>query len=128
MPLPFLIATGIERLLNINWQAPARLAEAGVAALICGFLGAWGKHLFTLVMKKLLSKKSKSIQHMKALFKNWKTTSAGIVTIAGGITLFLHDSTKFVEGLTAVLAGLGLLFAHDGDNTQAGSGSQSSSK
>ncbi|MES1181487.1 MAG: hypothetical protein ABUL44_01705 [Flavobacterium sp.] len=54
---------------------------------------------------------------MKKLFNNWKTTSAGIVTIAGGVTLYLHDNTKFVEALTAVLAGIGLLFAHDGGNT-----------
>ena len=54
---------------------------------------------------------------MKNLFDNWKTTSAGIVTIAGGVTLYLNDETKFVEALTAVLAGIGLLFAHDGGNT-----------
>lgn len=51
---------------------------------------------------------------MKSIFNNWKTTSAGIVTIAGGVTLYLHDNSKFVEALTTVLAGIGLLFAHDG--------------
>jgi hypothetical protein len=54
---------------------------------------------------------------MNSIFKNWKTTSAGLVTIAGGITLYMHDKTQFVEALTAVLAGIGLLFAHDGTNT-----------
>jgi hypothetical protein len=54
---------------------------------------------------------------MKNIFNNWKTSSAGIVTIAGGVTLYLNDKTKFVEALTAVLAGLGLLFAHDGTTT-----------
>ncbi|HVX48811.1 MAG TPA: hypothetical protein VHB48_01590 [Chitinophagaceae bacterium] len=56
---------------------------------------------------------------MSILFKNWKTTSAGIVTIASGVTIYLHDNTKLVEGLTAVLAGIGLMFAHDAGNTQA---------
>ena len=56
---------------------------------------------------------------MKNLFKNWKTTSTGIVTIAGGIVLYLHDDTKVMEALTAVLAGIGLLFAHDGANSNS---------
>ncbi len=54
---------------------------------------------------------------MRNLLNNWKTTSTGIVTIVGGVTLYLHDETKFVEALTAVLAGIGLLFAHDSGNT-----------
>jgi len=56
---------------------------------------------------------------MNNLFKNWKTTSAGLVTIAGGVSVYIHDNTKFVEALTAVLAGIGLLFAHDGTNIQS---------
>ncbi|HVX48812.1 MAG TPA: hypothetical protein VHB48_01595 [Chitinophagaceae bacterium] len=58
---PTFIAVYINRLFSINWQGPAKLAEAGIAALLCGFLGAWGKHLFTLVMKKFIHKKSKKI-------------------------------------------------------------------
>lgn len=56
---------------------------------------------------------------MKNILKNWKTTSVGLVTIAGGVSLYMHDNTKFVEALTAVLAGIGLLFAHDGSNIQS---------
>jgi len=56
---------------------------------------------------------------MNSLFKNWKTTSAGIVTIASGIVLYMHNNTKLVEALTSVMAGIGLLFAHDGTNTGA---------
>lgn len=51
---------------------------------------------------------------MKNIFKNWKTTSSGIITAAGGVLLLLHDKTKTMEALTAVLAGIGLIFAHDG--------------
>lgn len=54
---------------------------------------------------------------MKNIFKNWKTTSAGILSIVGGITLYLHDNTRFTEGLTAVLAGIGLIFAGDASNS-----------
>lgn len=56
---PTFIAVYIDKLLDINWQAPARIIEAGMAALICGFLGAWGKHLFTLAMRKIKIKKHK---------------------------------------------------------------------
>ncbi len=48
---------------------------------------------------------------------NWKTTSGGILMIAGGVYLYIHDNTKFMEGLTAVLGGIGLLFAKDGNVT-----------
>lgn len=46
---------------------------------------------------------------MKNFLTNWKTTS--------GVYLYLHDNTKFMEALTAVLTGLGLLFAKDGNVT-----------
>jgi len=55
---------------------------------------------------------------MKNIFKNWKTTSTGIITAAGGVLLFVHDHTKIMEALTAVLAGVGLIFAHDGAGNQ----------
>lgn len=58
---------------------------------------------------------------MKKVFSNWKTTSAGIITIAGGVTLYLHDKTQFLPALTAALAGVGLLFAHDASNAKASS-------
>ena len=52
---------------------------------------------------------------MKGIFKNWKTTAAAISTIAGyflakkGIVL----PPEFAEGVLAVGAGVGLLFARD---------------
>lgn len=57
---------------------------------------------------------------MKSIFKNWKTTSSGIITAAGGILLFMQDKSKIMEAITAVLAGIGLIFAHDSaaNNTQ----------
>ncbi|MFK7048714.1 hypothetical protein FLACOL_01056 [Flavobacterium columnare] len=50
---------------------------------------------------------------MGLIFKNWKTTSAGVVSIASGVLLFVNDKTKIIESLTAVLAGIGLIFSQD---------------
>ena len=52
---------------------------------------------------------------MKNLFKNWKTNSAGILSITGGVVLYLDDNTKVVESLSLVLTGLGFIFAKDFD-------------
>ena len=49
----------IGKLLNINWGFTTRLIEAGAAALICGFLGALGKHLLTLVLRKIHNRRQK---------------------------------------------------------------------
>ncbi|MGR3790659.1 hypothetical protein ACUXZJ_07085 [Flavobacterium sp. TN-1] len=51
---------------------------------------------------------------MKLFFKNWKTTSAGVVSIVSGVLLFINDKTKAIEALTAILAGIGLVFSQDG--------------
>lgn len=64
--------------------------------------------------------------------KSWKTTSAGILAIVGGIVRFYFavKAGQFTEeaittSLTAVLSGIGLLFARDNNVTseQAGAGS-----
>lgn len=39
--------------IGINSEIFGRIVEAGAAALACGFLGALGKHLFTLLMRKI---------------------------------------------------------------------------
>ena len=54
---------------------------------------------------------------MKKLLKNWKTTSAGVLSIAGGIFLYVNDKSKFMESLTAIMAGIGFLFSKDHDQT-----------
>ena len=54
---------------------------------------------------------------MKNALKNWKTTSAGVVMIVTGVLLYLNDRTKTVEALTSVLAGFGLIWAKDNDQT-----------
>jgi hypothetical protein len=55
---------------------------------------------------------------MKNLLKNWKTTLAGIVTIAGVITAtWLPQYAEHVAQVTGVLVGLGLLAAKDGNKT-----------
>lgn len=53
---------------------------------------------------------------MKNIFKNWKTTSAGILAIIGGVVMYMHDKTKIVEASAAILGGIGLIFAADGSN------------
>ena len=54
---------------------------------------------------------------MKNILNNWKTSSAGIISIATGIIIIVNDKTKITEGLTAILAGIGLLFAADSNST-----------
>jgi uncharacterized membrane protein HdeD (DUF308 family) len=54
---------------------------------------------------------------MKNIFKNWKTTSAGILTAVGGVVLYVNDNTRITEALLTILTGLGLILAKDGDQT-----------
>lgn len=56
--------------------------------------------------------------------KSWKTTTAGILSIAGGLfTLYNAWHSKalnqesLLASLTAILSGVGLLFARDNDKT-----------
>ena len=56
--------------------------------------------------------------------KNWKTSSAGIVMIVGGVVRFYFavKSGNFSEeaimtSVTAILGGIGLLFAKDSNVT-----------
>lgn len=56
------------------------------------------------------------------MLKSWKTTSAGILSIVGAIVTVIYAprpiSPEVITGaLTAVLAGIGLLFAKDGNVT-----------
>jgi hypothetical protein len=39
----------------------------------------------------------------------------GSISIITGVTIFLHDKTKIAEAVTALLAGIGLLYAADID-------------
>lgn len=50
---------------------------------------------------------------MKKYIENWKTTSAGLVSIVGAVAMYVNDKTKFVEAFTLLLAGIGLIFAGD---------------
>jgi hypothetical protein len=49
---------------------------------------------------------------MRAILSNWKTTLAGIGTTIGGAVLIVNGRT--VEGITAILAGIGQILAKDG--------------
>lgn len=48
------------------------------------------------------------------MFKNWKTTIFGIGSIFSGVVLILKGSIP--EGITSIMAGLGLAVAKDHDN------------
>ena len=54
---------------------------------------------------------------MKAILKNWKTTSAGVVMCVGAVVTYLNDKTQLVACMTAFLGGVGLIIAKDGDQT-----------
>lgn len=55
---------------------------------------------------------------MQNMLKNWKTTLAGLVAIAGVITAtWLPEYADEVAKVTGVLVGLGLLAAKDGNKT-----------
>lgn len=43
--------------------------------------------------------------------KNWKTTLAGIASIITGISLIING--QLTEGVSAIVAGIGLIFATD---------------
>jgi hypothetical protein len=45
---------------------------------------------------------------------NWKTTIFGIVAILGGVASIMKGST--IEGITAIISGLGLAAAKDHNN------------
>lgn len=51
---------------------------------------------------------------MRAVLNNWKTTLAGVGTTIGGVVLIANGRT--VEGITAILAGIGQIFAKDSNN------------
>jgi len=57
---------------------------------------------------------------MNNLLKNWKTTSAGLTMIIGSVVHLVFsvragkaDETTWTVSLTAIVAGLGLMFAGD---------------
>jgi uncharacterized membrane protein HdeD (DUF308 family) len=55
---------------------------------------------------------------MKKYLENWKTTSAGIISIVSGVAMYISDKTKIVESLSLLLAGIGLIFAGDAKPTE----------
>ena len=60
---------------------------------------------------------------MKNFASNWKTTSAGLGMIVTGVSGFLHATNPEIPGpdlstsFASVLAGVGLVFAKDGNVT-----------
>ncbi len=54
---------------------------------------------------------------MKNIVRNWKTTSAGIISIATGISIYVSDNSKMLEALSFILTGVGLILAKDNDQT-----------
>ncbi len=54
------------------------------------------------------------------MFKNWKTTSLGITMIVGGILGLIFapvTQASIMTSLTAILGGIGLIFAKDNNVT-----------
>jgi hypothetical protein len=55
------------------------------------------------------------------MFQNWKTTSAGLIMIIGSVAtlIFTHPLTQavIVAAATAILGGIGLIFAKDSGGT-----------
>lgn len=52
---------------------------------------------------------------MGNLLKNWKTTLMGVASVATGISLIASGNTE--GGVSAILAGIGLIFAKDVNQT-----------
>ncbi len=50
---------------------------------------------------------------MKQILKNWKTTSAGVISVITGIVILINDQSQVIQSSTAILAGIGLIFAAD---------------
>jgi hypothetical protein len=55
---------------------------------------------------------------MNYMLKNWKTTLAGVLALAGVVTTYwLPQFANEVAHVTGVLIGLGLIAAKDGNKT-----------
>lgn len=52
---------------------------------------------------------------MKNIFKNWKTTLTGVGTIIAGVFTGLHGNWSMA--VPQIIAGVGLIFAKDGNVT-----------
>lgn len=62
---------------------------------------------------------------IKNLIKNWATTSAGIISIAGGILglirgINMYDETVIIASITAILTGIGVMFSKQQNVTGVG--------
>ena len=53
---------------------------------------------------------------MKGILKNWKTTLVGITAILVGVKTFI-TSGSIQDAYTSIIAGIGLIFAKDNDQT-----------
>ena len=62
--------------------------------------------------------------NVQSMLKNWKTTTMGVASILAGTPLIIAaikarstDPVAYTPGVTAIVTGLGLLFAGDGDKS-----------
>lgn len=66
----------------------------------------------------VLQRNIENLNAMNTLLKNWKTSLAGLVAIAGVVTAtWLPQYSDEVAKVVGILAGLGLLAAKDGNQT-----------
>lgn len=59
--------------------------------------------------------------------RNWKTTSTGLLSILGGILILVRgdgSTETIMGGATAIMGGIGLLFAKDSTTTGVGENSK----
>jgi uncharacterized membrane protein YgaE (UPF0421/DUF939 family) len=54
---------------------------------------------------------------MKNFSINWKTTGSGVGVIVTAVVAMWQSKSISSEGITAIFAGLGLIFAKDGNVT-----------
>ena len=54
---------------------------------------------------------------MKNMLKNWKTTLSGVALVITGISMYINNPASSTEAITAILGGIGLIVAKDGDKT-----------
>ena len=53
---------------------------------------------------------------MNSILKSWKTTLLGLATLGYAVKVFVTTG-NLAEAYTAVVAGIGLIFAKDADQT-----------
>lgn len=73
-----------------------------------------------LIKKNVNKKENKMKKYLNSLGKSWKTTSAGLVAIVAAIAMYINDKSTYIEALTLLLSGIGLILSKDSDISGGG--------